>query len=236
MTKYILTLFLIGANFTGFSQIEKYRTYNELVTSARTHSAQNQYDSAIIYYDSALSLIDFDPGIYISIAMTVYSTGNYDKISYYLEKGFTKGWDPNYITVDHLTPYYNSKSYQDLLLKQDSLQAIHLASIDTNFRNCIDSIANENYIRQQKDPNSDIKTDETLFESFMHHVKTNGYPTYSKTGNAFNSAYFFLLGQIDSYPNQSFWPELFPYIDKEIEAGKITPLFYIRFEEQRVDL
>jgi hypothetical protein len=137
------------------------------------------------------------------------------------------------MTIDDLSPYYASANNLQTLQTQDSLNDIYLASIDTNFRNEIVQITEEHLLRKQRSTQEPSGTDEQLFEEFLKVVKTHGFPTYPKVGDAHANAYFFLLDQIDSYPNQSFWPELFPSIDTEIEQGNLTPLFYLRFETEK---
>ena len=226
----ILCLFL-GA--IGQGQENTYRTYNELMAQARSFSNAKEYASSQRYYDSAFALIDWVTYDYLSAALMASKTSNYTLVNSYLTTGIIKGWEPDDIQIDELVPYYASPEYHQLLQQYDSLHLVYWNSIDTHYVQQLDSLftLQKEFRRSVEDKN--FTTKEELFAAFLERVQRHGFPTYEKVGAYYIHSYFFLLEQIDTYPSQSYWSELFPYIDEGIETGKITPIFYIRLEEKQ---
>ncbi len=229
--RFLLLIFLL--HFSVTAQEIQYRTYNECISQARQFQNQNKTDSALQYYDSAFKKINWVPYDYLAAGISAFIANDYDLVNAYLTKGIIKGWSPFDMQIDLLQPYYSSKQYQNLLIKYDSLHNVHWNSIDTNYANQLQSLFESQLEYKKKFIDQNLPTNEILFGDFLELVELHGYPTYEKVGASYINAYFILLDQKSTYPTHTFWTKLFPYIDKEIEAGKVSPIFYIRLEEEK---
>jgi len=115
---------------------------------------------------------------------------------------------------------------------KDSLLQVHYISIDYKYYQTLVIMKNRDQeVRNANNPIM-LKNDSLNFTELLALTKKKGFPTFEKTGYGFNIAWLILWHQRgDNYPDKFLWSEIIPYIQEEINRGKITPRFFGMFEE-----
>jgi hypothetical protein len=232
MKKIFLITFLLVTNLVN-AQNHDFVQYKRLKNLAHTSDSLEDYSSAIAYYDSMFTTIDFYPYDYFNAFQSAWKLEDSLKANDYLINGALKGLDISGWYGKEIDEFRTRKVGVKYLAIKDSLLLEHYKSIDKVYFDELEKLVILDQQKRDKSPEM-FYQDSLNFEALIQLTVQRGFPTFPTTGYGCSKAWLLLWHhRVPEYPDSNQWRRIIPYIQHEIDNGNLDPDFLEMHEKSK---
>ena len=212
-----------------WAQRDAHIRFNRLVDRAMALAVSEEYGSALASYDSALSIIPWETGVYFDAVVSAIAAGRPDKANTYLCAGVEHGFDPAVFTDPNWDLFLASEASAPFRNQKDHCRARFLARADTATIRRIRAMGERD--QSVRDGSATMLHNDSLnFEELIAISEEQGFPSAMTIGP---SMVWTLLWHHRGaeYPTSPQWRRILPFIHEAIDAGHLDPAFLCMFED-----